>query len=72
MNVGDKVVATREITEGGSPYAGDPDAETIDSPHFIHAEKGDEGEIVHINDEGVPTVQFGETATIVSPSEYEL
>lgn len=39
---------------------------------FIHARPGDEGEIIHTNKDGYPTVMFGRSSTIVNWSEIAL
>jgi hypothetical protein len=40
---------------------------------WTHARKGDLGEVIHIDEEGNPTVRFfrSGTATVVAPSEYQ-
>lgn len=69
MEVGTKVKATKQITESGTE--GDP-AAVFPAGAYIHAEKGDVGEVVYVEN-GNPTVRFERTgtATLVFNSEIE-
>lgn len=61
VKVGDKVVAEQTITEAGG-HPGDTSAK-FPAPRYIHAVEGDIGEVVHVNEEGLPTVRFERTGT---------
>jgi len=68
LNVGDKVTANKIITEGG----GDVDLNaTFPMKSYVHALPGDVGEVIHLQEEGLPTVRFERTgtATIVGLDE---
>ncbi len=67
MTVGTKVKAAKQITESG--IEGDP-AALFPAGAYIHAEAGDEGTVVYVED-GNPTVRFDRTgtATLVFNSE---
>lgn len=43
-------------------------------PNYVHARKGEKGEIVYIDNDGHPTVRFlrTKTATVVADSEIEI
>lgn len=70
--VGQRVRATRKVTESGDPN-GHWSARFPD-PMYIHACKGDFGTVEHVNDEGTPDVRFDRTgtSTIVGDDEVEL
>lgn len=57
-----RVIATKVIVE--KDFNGEKD--------FIHANPGDEGEILHTNKDGYPTVAFKRSSTIVSWNEIKL
>lgn len=58
--VGTRVVATKQITEGGN--AGDPNAVFPDAA-YIHAEKDEPGTVEHVDGDGEPTIRFDRTGT---------
>lgn len=70
--VGLWVKARRHITESGE--AGGDESAVFPAPDYVHARPGDHGEIVYVDEEGYPTVQFNRTgtATIVGHSDIEL
>lgn len=67
--VGQNVLAAKTITEDGDSE-GSQEAE-YPAGNYIHAVVGDQGEVLHLNDEGLPTVRFErtDTATIVGLDE---
>lgn len=69
---GEIVKATKTITEGGSPFVGDPEAKFPNSS-YIHALAGEEGVIKYVDDQGFPTVYFERTGTgtVVGDEEIE-
>lgn len=73
MNVGDRVRAKGRITEGGKGWIGIT-TDCLPSRSYIHAERGQEGEVVHVTEDGLATVRFFPTgtATIVSNDEVEV
>jgi hypothetical protein len=71
FKVGQKVQAMGTITENGGPA---DEAAEFPAGGYIHARVGDMGVVLHLNDEGLPTVRFEHTgtATIVGTSEVKL
>lgn len=71
--VGQRVKATRQITEGGHGVPGNPDAKDLDDKGWIHAEKDEEGFVEYVDDKTRPTVRFDRTgtSTVVGASEIE-
>jgi hypothetical protein len=71
VRVGDEVIATKVITEGGIGYPPNPYATGLGDPGWVHARHGDAGVVVHVNENGEPTVRFHKTgtATIVCADE---
>jgi hypothetical protein len=67
--IGQNVLAVGTITEDGESQ-GSEDAEFPDG-NYIHAITGDRGEVLHLNEECLPTVRFERTgtATIVGLDE---
>jgi hypothetical protein len=67
---GQKVTATRQITEAGGDTVGNEHAKVF-APDYIHANKGESGTIEHIDGDGMPTVRFDRTgtATVVGSDE---
>ena len=59
--IGQIVLAMTTITEDGDSE-GSPEAE-FPAGNYIHAVLGDPGEVMHLNDEGFPTVLFERTGT---------
>lgn len=72
FQVGQRVVAVMDITEGGKGYVGSEEA-LFPSPNYIHAKKGCKGIVEDVRD-GLPTVRFSPkgTATIVGKEEVRL
>ncbi len=78
--VGVRVIARRTVYESPGKDFGAPelDASKPRSPviaeDHIHAEKGDTGVIIHVEDDGWPTVRFERTgtATMVTPREVKV
>ena len=70
--VGDKVYATKTITEDGVTP---PDA-TAKFPNrgYVHARVGDVGIVEYIDEDGCPTVRFSPqgTSTVVGDHEVEM
>lgn len=73
FRVGQRVQATRTITEAGGDQVGD-EAALFDSPGYIHARAGECGEVEYVDSDGAPTVRFDRTrtATVVGPDEVSL
>lgn len=71
FQVGQKVKATRQITEAGGLVVGSKDAK-FPAPDYIHAETGDVGTIEHVNGDGAPTVMFERTRTATIVSSHEI
>lgn len=74
--IGDRVTARGRITEGGKASPGDPavkDVLGVNAENFIHAEAGEGGEVVGVNEDRLPTVRFDRTgtATIVGWDEID-
>lgn len=69
--IGQKVIATAIVTEDGESE-GSPEAEFPEG-NYIHAVGGDRGEVLHLNDGGLPTVRFERTgtATLVGLDEIQ-
>jgi hypothetical protein len=67
--VGQIVLATKSITEDGDSE-GSQKAE-YPAGNYIHAVVGEQGEVLHLNKDGLPTVRFErtDTATIVGLDE---
>ena len=67
--VGQNVLAAKIITEDGDSE-GSQKAK-YPAGNYIHAVMGDQGEIIHLNKAGLPTVRFErtDTATIVGLDE---
>lgn len=77
-DVGQRVRATRIVTEGGRGYPGDPGVKMNDpypcNLHYIHALAGELGVVEFVDEHGNPDVRFDRTgtATIVGDDEIEL
>lgn len=69
MNVGTRVVALKEITEGG--LVGDESA-TYPHPRYIHAIDGDEGTVEAVKRDGFMTVRFDRTGTATIVAYHEI
>lgn len=69
FEIGGSVTAITTITESGI-LPGDPEAK-MPAANYIHALPGDTGKVVHVDEEGYPTVKFDKTgtATVVSAGE---
>lgn len=86
-DVGQKVRALVEITEGGQGVPGDPSIERpqvldrypelayvskFPPPAWIHASPGDLGCVEYIDEDGMPTVRFCRTQTATIVADEEI
>lgn len=71
LKVGERVVATRTVTEGGDGYVGLSFGAWLPSKNYVHASEGDEGTVIHVTENGEATVRFDRqgTATLVFDGE---
>lgn len=76
FHVGQRVRATRTVTESGEPVPPGPMPTFAGpgyAPHHVHARPGDLGTVETVDADGHPTVRFDRTgsATIVGDAEVE-
>lgn len=69
--VGARVCAQMDITEGGDSSSPDPAAE-FPQKNYVHAREGDLGTVEHISEDDVPTVRFERTGTATIVMEEEI